>query len=68
MNNNLPSLTQDNEALTAKLEQLHLEFIDLFTRHKDMIENESVILTSLYLEKLGHLQLELLQKQTEAAN
>ena len=67
MINNLPSLTQDNEALTAKLEQLHLEFIDLFTRHKDMVENESVVLTSLYLEKLGRIQLELLEKQTEAS-
>jgi hypothetical protein len=67
MNNNLLSITDDNKALTAKLEQLHLEFIDLFTRHKYMVENESVVLTSLYLEKLGLFQLELLQKQTEAA-
>jgi hypothetical protein len=67
MNNNLLSITKENEELTAKLELLHLEFIDLFTRHKDMVENESVVLTSLYLEKLGRFQLELLQKQTEAA-
>lgn len=60
-------MTQENEELTRKLEALHLEFIDLFTRHKDMVENESVILTSLYLEKLGRIQLELLEKQTEAS-
>lgn len=59
--------TRENAELTAKLEQLHLEFIDLFTRHKEMVENESVILTSLYLEKLGRFQLELLQRQTEAS-
>lgn len=67
MNNNLPAFTQENIDLTLALEQLHLEFLDLFTRHKDMVENESVILTSLYLEKLGRYQLELLEKQTEAA-
>ncbi len=67
MSNNPLAITKENEELTRELEQLHLEFIDLFTRHKDMVENDSVMLTSLYLEKLGHLQLELLQKQTEAA-
>ncbi len=64
---NLPSFTAENEELTRRLEFLHLEFLDLFTRHKDMVENESVVLTSLYLEKLGRLQLELLEKQTEAS-
>lgn len=67
MNNNLPSITPENEELTKELAHLHTEFLDLFTRHKDMVENESIILTSLYLEKLGHLQLELLKKQTEAS-
>ncbi len=67
MHNNLPAITPENEQLSSELEQLRLEFLDLFTRHKDMVENESLILTSLYLEKLGHLQLELLQKQTEAS-
>ena len=67
MSNSLPSLTAQNEELTRKLESLHLEFLDLFTRHKDMVENESVVLTSIYLEKLGRLQLELLEKQTEAS-
>ncbi len=68
MNNSLPSTTLENQELTSKLEQLHLEFVDLFTRHKDMVENESDILTSIYLEKLGNLQLELLIKQAEAAS
>jgi len=67
MNNSTPALTKENEELTLKLEQLHLEFTDLFTLHKQMVENDAVILTSLYLEKLGRIQLELLQKQTEAA-
>jgi hypothetical protein len=67
MNNNTPAFTKENEELTRKLEELHLEFLDQFTRHKEMVENESVILTSLYLEKLGRLQLELLEKRTEAA-
>lgn len=67
MNYNTPAFTKENEELTLRLEYLHLEFTDLFTRHKDMVENESVILTSLYLEKLGRFQLELLEKQTEAA-
>lgn len=67
MSNNLPAYTSENKELTAQLEQLRLEFVNLFTRHKDMVENESAILTSLYLQKLGHLKLELLQKQTEAA-
>ena len=67
MTDNLPLLTLENEELTERLEQLRLEFLDLFTRHKDMVENESAVLTSIYLQKLGHLQLEPLQKQTEAA-
>lgn len=69
MDNNsaIPANTSENQELTTRLEQLRLEFVNLFTRHKDMVENESAILTSLYLQKLGHLQLELLQKQTEAA-
>ena len=67
MSNNLPILSAENKELTGKLELLHLEFLELFTRHKNMLENESGILTSLYLEKIGRLQLELLEKQTEAS-
>ena len=40
MTNNTPAFTTENEELTRKLEKLHLEFIDLFTRHKDMVEIE----------------------------
>lgn len=65
MENTLPALTPENVALTRELEQLHIDFTDLYTSHKDMVENESVILTSVYLEKLGNLQLEILEKQTE---
>lgn len=66
-NSETPALTAENKELNNRLEQLRLEFVELFTRHKDMVENESAVLTSLYLQKLGHLQLEQLQKQTEAA-
>jgi hypothetical protein len=67
MNNYTPAITKENEALTQQLEKLQLEFIDLFTSHKYMVENESDILTSLYLEKIGRLQLELLEKRTAAS-
>ncbi|CAM4283549.1 J domain-containing protein [Gillisia hiemivivida] len=67
MSDNLPAFSAENKELTRKLELLHLDFLEHFTRHKDMVENESDILTSLYLEKLGRLQLELLEKQTEAS-
>ena len=66
MSNNVPTLSAKNKEATTKLELLHLKFLDLFTLHKNMVENESGILTSLYLKKLGRLQLELLEKQTEA--
>jgi hypothetical protein len=67
MRDRLPHTTVYNQELTRKLEALQIEFVDLFTCHKNMVENESVILTSLYLEKLGKLQLELFEKQTEVA-
>jgi len=67
INSRLPVLTAENEELTRRLEKLNLEFLNQYTRHKDMVENESPVLTSLYLEKLGRLQLELLEKQTEAS-
>ncbi|MDD2284411.1 MAG: hypothetical protein PHQ11_03305 [Paludibacter sp.] len=59
------AIIPENESLSRELEVLNLEFLDLYTTHKQLIENDSVILTSLYLAKLGHLQLELLQKKTE---
>ncbi len=67
MNQNTLAVTPENEELNRQLAQLAVEFLDLFTRHKGMVEDESVILNSLYLEKLGRFQLELLQKKTEAA-
>lgn len=67
MENSFPAYTPEYIELTRELEQLRSAFTELYTLHKDMVENESVILTSLYLEKLGNLQLELLEKQTEAA-
>ena len=67
MNQNTLAVTPENEELNRQLAQLAVEFLDLFTRHKGMVEDEYVILTSLYLEKLGCFQLELLQKKTEAA-
>jgi len=62
------ALNAEDEQLTTELKQLNAEFLDLFILHKGMVENESVILTSLYLEKLGHLQLELLHKRTRVAH
>ncbi|HNX65492.1 MAG TPA: hypothetical protein PKH02_01345 [Bacteroidales bacterium] len=67
INSRLPVFTTENEELTHRLEQLNLEFLNLYTCHKDMVENESPVLTSLYIEKLGRTQLELLEKQTEAS-
>lgn len=67
MEDHSPAITRENEILTLRLETLREEYAELFSRHKDMVENESVILTSVYLQKLGHLQLELLQMQTESA-
>jgi len=49
MNKYTPAITKVNESLTQQLEILQLEFIELFTSHKYMVENESDILTSLYL-------------------
>ncbi len=67
MNQNTLALTPENEELNRQLAKLAVEFLDLFTRHKGMVEDESVILNALYLDKLGRFQLELLQKKTEAA-
>jgi len=67
MNKRIPAFTPENEAMTRRLEQLNLEFLDLYTRHKEMVEDDGPLLESLYLEKLGRLQLELLEKQTEAS-
>lgn len=67
MENTFPAHTPEYIEQTRELEQLRSAFTETYTIHKDMVENESVILTSVYLEKLGNLQLELLEKQTQAA-
>lgn len=67
MNNQTLAQTPENIKLTQKLEALNLEFLDLYTLHKQMVEDDSVILTALYLERIGRLQLLLLQKQTESS-
>jgi uncharacterized FlaG/YvyC family protein len=61
------AITPENAELNKRLEELHVAFLTSFTRHKYMVEDESPILTALYLEQLGRLQLELLEKQTEVS-
>jgi len=61
------TITPENAALNERLEELHRQFLESFTRHKYMVEDESPILTALYLEELGRLQLVLLEKQTEVS-
>ena len=56
-------IVRDQERLT----ELRKRFLDLYTKHKFMIENDMLVLNSIYLEKIGHLQLKLLQKQAESA-
>jgi hypothetical protein len=50
-----------------RLAELRRQFLELYTKHKYMVENDLLILNSIYLEKIGHLQLKLLQRQAEAA-
>ena len=56
-----------SDSSTDRLIELRKEFLDLYTKHKYMVENDLLILNSIYIEKIGHLQLKLLQKQAEAA-
>lgn len=56
-------IVRDQERLT----ELRKRFLDLYTKHKFMIKNDMLVLNSIYLEKIGHLQLKLLQKQAESA-
>lgn len=67
MDHQLPAHTPENEALSKELDLVRKEFLDLYTRHKVMVEDEANVLTSLYYEKLGKYRLELLTKQTEAS-
>ena len=64
MTNTNISQTPENEALSAELSKLNTEFLELFTRHKDMVDEEPVIY-SLYLNRLGWLVFELFGKKTE---
>jgi translation initiation factor 2 beta subunit (eIF-2beta)/eIF-5 len=59
------TITPENAELNQRLQQLHADFTEVFIAHKTMVEDQSPILTSLYLEKLGRLQLTLLERQTE---
>lgn len=58
-------VTPENAALNEQLKELHIKFTTAYVEHKSMVEDESPILTSLYLEQLGGLQLKLLEHQTE---
>lgn len=59
------AVSPESQDLNRKLATCNKEYLELYTRHKDMVDNESSLLASLYMEKLGHLQLDLLKKQTE---
>jgi hypothetical protein len=59
------AVTPENAALNERLQELHVSFTQAYIQHKTMVEDESPILTSVYLDKLGGLQLTLLEHQTE---
>lgn len=59
------AVTPENAALNERLQELHVAFTQAYIQHKTMVEDESPILTSVYLDKLGGLQLMLLENQTE---
>ena len=59
------AITPENAALNERLQELHIAFTEAYIRHKAMVEDEAPILTSVYLDKIGGLQLQLLEHQTE---
>ncbi|MFM7725459.1 MAG: hypothetical protein ACKO7B_02060 [Flavobacteriales bacterium] len=59
------TITPENAALNERLQELHIAFTKAYVEHKHMVEDEAPILTSWYLDKLGGLQLRLLENQTE---
>lgn len=61
------TILPENDLLNRELESCNREYLELYTLHKEMLDNDYAILTSLYMDKLGCLQLELLEKQTEAS-
>lgn len=67
MDPTLPANTRESEELSKELEKARKEFLELFTRHKEMVDEEAVVLASLYYQKLGQFRYALLTKQTEAS-
>lgn len=63
--NCIPALTSEYVQLTEELEAARSEFLNLFTLHKNLVENDTSVLSSLYLDRIGRFELELLQKETE---
>ncbi len=63
--NYVPALTPEYIKLTEELDAARSEFLTLFTLHKNLVENDRPILSSLYLDRIGRYELELLQKETE---
>ncbi|GAB1415965.1 hypothetical protein MASR2M117_13710 [Paludibacter sp.] len=59
------AITPENATLRKEYQALQSEFLDLYTQHRHMVDDESVILTSVYIKELGYLQHELFKKQTE---
>ena len=59
------AITPENAALNERLQELHVAFTQTYIQHKTMVEDEAPILTSVYLDRLGGMQLELLERQTE---
>ena len=59
------AITPENAALNERLQELHVAFTQTYIQHKTMVEDEAPILTSVYLDRLGGKQLELLEGQTE---
>ncbi len=59
------AITLKNAALRKEYETLKSEFLDLYTQHRHMVDDEAVILRSIYIKELGNLQHKLFKKQTE---
>lgn len=58
------SQTPENKALSDEIVKLNAGFLELFTQHKEMVDEEPVIY-SMYLNRLGYLVFELFGKKTE---
>lgn len=62
-----PAKLPKNEALNRELESLNNEYVDLYTRHRELVDNDTPLLMSKYMERIGYLQVQLLEKRTEAS-